>query len=148
MAREFPEIVNFGSAFRFALEAEAACADLAAAAIVLAPDEAWHDRLELLLCTHDDRVQKLTTVRQEVNEMILEPLHGLDASRYLDALATEPATRWPDVVEQLTQAEEDAARFHDDFVTHAEDVLAASARAFRKAAKQDHQAAEELRAAL
>jgi hypothetical protein len=148
MAREFPAIVNFGSAFRFALEAEAACADLAAAAIVLAPDEVWHDRLEMLVCTHDDRVQKLRTVRQEVNEMILEPLHGLDGSQYLGALAAEPATRWPDVVEQLAQAEDDTARFHEDFVAHAEDVLAASARAFRKAAKQNRQAAEELRAAL
>jgi hypothetical protein len=148
MAREFPEIVNFGTAFRFALEAEAACADLAAAAIVLAPDEEWHDRLEMLVCTHDDRVQKLTIVRQEVNEMILEPLHGLDGSQYLDVLAAEPATKWPQVVEQLIQGEEDAARFHEDFVAHADDVLAASARAFKKSAKQDRQAAEELRAAL
>ncbi len=148
MAREFPEIVNFGSAFRFALEAEAACADLAAAAIVLAPDQEWHDRLEMLVCTHDDRVQKLTTVRQEVNEMILEPLHGLDGSQYLAALGAEPATRWPDVVEQLIEAEEDTARFHDDFVAHADDVLAASTRAFKKSAKQDRQAAEELRGAL
>ena len=148
MGREFPEIVNFGTAFRFALEMEAACGDLAAAAIVLAPDDGWHDRLEMLVCTHDDRVQKLTTVRQEVNEMILEPLQGLDGSRYTDVVADEPATRWPDIVGQLAQAEDDTARFHEDFVAHAEDVLAASARAFKRAAKQDRQAAEELRAAL
>jgi Glycerophosphoryl diester phosphodiesterase family len=148
MGREFPEIVNFGTAFRFALEMEAACGDLAAAGIVLAPDDEWHDRLEVLVCTHDDRVQKLTTVRQEVNEMILEPLRGLDGSNYTAVVAGEPVTRWPDIVEQLAQAEDDTASFHEDFVAHADDVLAASARAFKKAAKQDRQAAEELREAL
>jgi hypothetical protein len=148
MAREFPEIVNFGTAFRFALEMEAACADLAAAGMVLVPSDEWHDRLEVLVCSHDDRVQKLTTIRQEVNEMILEPLQGLDGSRYTGAVSMEPATRWPEIVEQLAQAEDDTARFHEDFVAHADDVLAASSRAFKKAAKQDRQAAQELRAAL
>jgi rubrerythrin len=148
MPREFPEIVNFGSAFRFALEAEMGCADLAASAMVLVPDEEWRERLEVIVCTHDDRVRKLTTVRQEVNEMILEPLHGLDGSQYLDALGREPETRWPEIIEQLIQAEEDTARFHEDFVAHAQDVLAASARAFRKSAKQDREAAQELGAAL
>jgi len=148
VARQFPEIVAYGSAFRFALEAEAACADLAAAAGVLAPDDAWRERLELLVCTHDDRVQKLTVIRQEVNEMILEPIHSLDGGLYLGTLDAEPATRWPEVVEQLIRAEEDTARYHEDFVATADDVLAASARAFKKAAKQDRQAAEELREAL
>ncbi len=148
MGREFPEIVNFGTAFRFALEMEAACGDLAAAGMVLAPDDEWHDRLEMLVCTHDDRVQKLTTIRQEVNEMILEPLQDLDGSKYTGVVADEPAARWPDIVEQLAQAEDDTASFHEDFVVHADDVLAASARAFKRAARQDRQAAEELRAAL
>ena len=148
MARQFPEIVAYGSAFRFALEAEAACADIAAAAGVAAPDEAWRERLELLVCTHDDRVQKLTVIRQEVNEMILEPIHSLNGGDYLGTLDAEPAAQWPEVVDQLIQAEEDTARYHEDFVTAADDVLAASARAFKKAAKQDRQAAEELRGAL
>src|SRR5450756_857185 len=77
MAHRFPEIVAYGSAFRCALEAEQACADFAAAAGVLAPDQAWRDKLEEVVCTHDDRVQKLTVTRQEVNEMILEPIHSL-----------------------------------------------------------------------
>jgi hypothetical protein len=148
VAHQFPQIVAYGSAFRFALEAEQACADLAAAADVLSPDDAWHARLEELVCGHDDRVQKLTLIRQEVNEMILEPIHSLDGSAYLGTLDAEPATRWPTVVEQLIKAEEDAARYHEDFVTQCEDVLAASARAFKKAAKQDRAAAEQLFEAL
>jgi hypothetical protein len=148
MAHQFPEIVAYGSAFRFALEAEQACADFAAAAGVLAPDQAWHDKLEEAICTHDDRVAKLTRLRQEVNEMILEPIHTLHAAAFLGTLDAEPAASWPAVAEQLIQAELDTARYHDDFVTQCEQILANSARFFTKAAKQDRAAAEQLQAML
>ena len=148
MAHRFPEIVAYGSAFRCALEAEQACVDFAAAAGVLAPDQAWRDKLEEVVCTHDDRVQKLTVTRQEVNEMILEPIHSLDVTKYLGTLDAEPATSWPAAALQLIQAEEDTARYHEDFVTQCEEILAASARAFKKSAKQDRASAAELRELL
>jgi hypothetical protein len=148
VARQFPSIVNFGSAFRFALEAEQAGADFAAAAEVAAPDEEWRTRFEELVCTHDDRVEKLKVVRQEVNEMTLEPLHGMDAERYTSVLAGEPETTWPEAGEQIARVEETIAAFHEDFVAHADDVLAAQTRAFKKAAKQNRQAAEEIRGML
>ena len=148
MAHQFPEIVAYGSAFRFALEAEQACADFAAAAGVLAPDQGWRDKLEEVVCTHDDRVQKLTVARQEVNESILEPIHLLDAKNYLGTLDAEPATSWPAAAEQLIQAEEDTARYHEDFLTQCEDTLAGKARAFEKSAQQDRAYAAELRKML
>jgi hypothetical protein len=147
VAPQFPEIVAYGSAFRFALSAEEACADIAAAARELAPLPYWHAMLEELVSDHRERVEKLTVIRQEVNEMILEPIHSLDGGEYVDALTVEPAG-WPEVVEQLIAAEETAAQYHEDFVMQCADVLAASARAFKKAAKQDVRAAEELRAML
>ena len=148
MARQFPEIVAYGSAFRFALEAEQACADFAASASVLAPDEAWHDKLQEALCTHDDRVAKLARLRQEVNEMILEPIHSLDPADFLGTLDAEPATSWPDAAEQLIQAELDAARYHDEFVAQCEQILANSARFFTKSARQDRASAEQMQAML
>jgi len=148
VARRFPEIVAYGSAFRFALEAEGACGDIAAAAYAQAPLPYWHALLDEVAGGHRERVDKLTTVRQEVNEMILEPIHSLDGGAYLGALDHDPEATWPAVVEQLIAAEHDAARFHDDFVTQCDDVLASSARAFKKAAKQDRAAAEELQKLL
>ena len=148
MARRFPEIVAYGSAFRFALEAEGACGDIAAAAYAQAPLPFWHALLDEVAGGHRERVDKLTVVRHEVNEMILEPIHSLDGAAYLGALDQDPAATWPAVVSQLISAERDAARFHDDFVTQCDDVLAASARAFKKAAKQDRAAAEELQKML
>jgi hypothetical protein len=144
VARLFPEIVAYGSAFRFALEAEGACGDIAAAADAQAPDDAWRARLEKLTCAHRDLVEKLLVIRQEVNEMLREPLHSLDGAAYLGAMDSDPAPTWPAVVTQLIAAQRDAARFHDDFVAQCEDVPAASARAFKKAAKRDRAAADEL----
>jgi hypothetical protein len=148
LTREFPQIVSFGSAFRFALEVEAAAGELAAAARGLAPDETWRAKLEELVGTHDARVSKLTTARQEVNEMILEPISGFDGSAYLKALGAEPVKEWPAIVEQLIEAEEEAAGFELDFVEHAEDMLAATGRVFKKAAKQNAAAATALREML
>ncbi|HUK76350.1 MAG TPA: hypothetical protein VL117_01990 [Thermoleophilia bacterium] len=148
MARRFPEIVAYGSAFRFALEAEGSCGDIAAAAYAQAPLPFWHALLDEVVGGHRERVEKLAVVRQEVNEMILEPIHSLDGAAYLGALDQDPADTWPAVVEQLIAAERDAARFHDDFVTQCDDVLAASARAFKKAARQDRAAADELQEML
>ena len=148
MAHRFPEIVAYGSAFRFALEAEQACADFAAAAGVLAPDQAWRDKLEEVVCTHDDRVQKLTVSRQSVSEGVLEPIHSLDAKAYIGTLGAEPATTWPAAAEQLIQAEEDTARYHEDFLTQCEAMLAGKAPAFEKSAKQDRAYAAQLREML
>ena len=148
MARRFPEIVAYGSAFRFAIEAEGACGDIAAAAAAQAPDAAWRSKLDELTCAHRDRVEKLTVVRQEVNEMILEPIHSLDSTAYLGALDEDPAPTWPAVVTQLIAAEQATAHYHDEFVAQCEDVLAASSRAFKKAAKQDRAAAEALQEML
>ena len=148
MAREFPTIVNFGSAFRFALEAEQAGADFAAAAGVLAPDDVWRDKLEELVCAHDDRVQKLMALRWQINEMTLEPLHGVDGTPFTAVLGAEPATSWPEAAAQLADVEDGIAGYHEAFVAQAQGVLAAQARSFSKAATQARDAASQLRAML
>lgn len=148
MAHQFPEIVAYGSALRFALEAEQACADLSAAAGVLAPDRVWRDKLEEIVCTHDDRVQKLAVLRQEAEQRIVEPVQALDRGDYLGTLDAEPSTSWPAVVEQLIQAEEDTARYHEAFVAECAGTLADRAPAFEKSAKQDRAAAADLREML
>ena len=85
------------------------------------------------LCAHRDRVEKLTVIRQEVNEMILEPIHSLDGGR-LPRHPRRRAGRTPGrpSSSSSSQAEEDTARYHEDFVATADDVLAASARAFKQ----------------
>ena len=148
MAHRFPEIATYGAAFRFALEAEQACADFAAAAGVVAPDQVWRDKLEEIVCTHDDRVQKLSEKRQEAGEAALDPVGSLHAATYMGTLDAEPAASWPSAVEQLIKAEEDAARYHDEFAAQCGETLAARATLFAKSAAQDRAAAAELRELL
>lgn len=148
MAHEFPEITAYGSALRFALGAEQACADFAAAAGVLAPDQAWQDKLEEIVCTHDDRVQKLMVQEQGAGDQASRPAGSLKAAPYLGTLDAEPVTSWPAAVEQLIHAEEDAARYHEDFATQCAYVLELKARLFAKSAQQDRAAAAELREML
>ena len=147
MAHQFPDITTYGAALRFALEAEQACADLAAAAGVLAPDQLWRDKLEEIVCTHDDRVAKLASTRQETDSSSGEGV-SLDASVYLGALDAEPDVHWPGAVEQLARAEEDAARFHDDFAVLCAAMLGDRARLFEKSATQDRAAGTLLRGLL
>ena len=113
MAHEFPEITSYGSALRFALEAEQACADFAAAAGVLAPSQEWQDKLEEIVCTHDDRVQKLMAQQKGGGDLATRPagsLQRLPLPRYARCRAGDS---WPAAVEQLIQAEEDAGRYHE-----------------------------------
>ena len=148
MAREFPSIVDFASAFGFALEAERAGADTAAAAEVIAPDAVWQAKLEALVCAHDDRVEKLTRVRPQADGMTLEALHGLDGTGFAAVLGGEPATTWPAAAEQLAAVEDTIAAYHETFVAHAADALGAQTGSFEKSAQQARAAAAQVRALL
>ena len=148
MAHEFPEITAYGSALRFALEAEQACADFAAAAGVVAPDQEWQDKLEEVVCTHDDRVQKLMAQQGHLGARASASAGSLNGAPYLGVLDAEPETSWPATVEQLIQAEEDAARYHEEFAMQCADTLELQARLFGKSAQQDRAYAAELKALL
>ena len=148
MAHEFPEITAYGSALRFALEAEQACADFAAAAGVVAPDQKWRDKLEEVVCTHDDRVQKLMAQQGQLSEKRSASAGSLKGAPYLGVLDAEPETTWPAAVEQLIQAEEDAARYHEEFAMQCADTLELQARLFGKSAQQDRAYAAELEGLL
>ena len=148
MAHEFPEITAYGSALRFALEAEQACADFAAAAGVAAPTQEWQDKLEEVVCTHDDRVQKLMAQHGQLGEREAAQTGSLQGGPYLGVLDAEPETSWPAAVEQLIQAEEDAARYHEEFAVHCAETLGPQARLFDKTAQQDRAYAAQLRELL
>ncbi len=144
MAHDFPEITGYGSALRFALEAEQACADFAAAAGVVAPTQEWQDKLEEIVCTHDDRVQKLMAKQGALGDKASQPAGSLSGSPYLGTLDAEPKTAWPAAVQQLVVAEQDAARYHEEFAMQCADTLELDARLFGKTAQQDRATAAEL----
>jgi hypothetical protein len=93
-------------------------------------------------------VQKLMAQQGRVADGALAPAGSLKGGPYLGVLDAEPETTWPAAVEQLIQAEEDAARYHEEFAMQCADTLELQARLFGKSAQQDRAYAAELRALL
>ena len=75
-----PEIVGYGSAFRFALEAERRRPTSPPPPTPRRPTAPGGAKLEELTAEHRDRIEKLTVIRREVNEMVLDPFHTLDGT--------------------------------------------------------------------
>ena len=148
MAHDFPEDHGVRCGARFALAVEQACADFAAAAGVLAPTQEWQDKLERGLCTHDDRVQKLMSRQGALGDTASPSAGTLRRGPYLGNARRGAGTSWPAVVEQLAQAEEDAARYHEEFAMQCADTLELQARLFGKSAQQNRAYAAELRELL
>ena len=117
---------------------------MAAAAGVLSPNDEWQAMLEELVCAHDDRVMKLAGKQGSGPAPALQ----LDGRNYLSTISAEPETSWPEAAEQLALAEEDAARYHEDFARVYAEALGESSRLFAKAAQQARAAADTLRAML
>ena len=148
MARDFPPITDLGSALRFAFEAELAGADFAAAAEIIAPDEAWREKLEELTCAHDDRLQKLRKASGQISDAPAPGLRDLDGAAFARTLRAEPATRWPAAAEQMAAVEDGIAAYHEALVAGAGSALGDKVRLFAKSAEQARAASRELRAML
>jgi hypothetical protein len=148
VARQFPTIVDAASAFRFALEAELAGADFAAAAEVIAPNEEWRAKLEELTCAHDDRLQKLRAREAAIGAASSDGWRDLDGAELARALAAEPATGWPAAAEQMAAVEDAVAACHEAFAARAGGELGDAAKLFAKAGEQARAAADELRLML
>lgn len=148
MARQFPTVKDAGSAFRFAVEAELAGADFAAAAEVIAPDERWREKLEELTCAHDDRLQKLRGREGSLGAAAGGDWAALHGGAAANVLGAEPATAWPAAAEQMAAVEDAIAAYHEAFAAAAGDALGSDGRLFVKAAEQARAAAAELRAML
>jgi hypothetical protein len=130
-----PELTNFGSLIRYSIELEAASAGFyAAAARLLGPGQPV-DVARLLAGQHETRRGLLERTRQQkLNEMVLEPITGLDGRRYLfDASLHTP----DEVPSKAIALEEVAALLYGETSVVAESVLTEAARTFRKLADQN-----------
>jgi hypothetical protein len=110
VARKFAAMEVYGSAFGFALESEGPHSRHRRRRRW--PGARGRSALRGRCTRHArrERVDKLTVIRQEVDERIPKPIHCLDRGDCLGALDRDPAATWPSVVEQLIATERDAAR--------------------------------------
>ncbi len=141
-----PELTNFGSLVRFALELEGATASLYRAAAALLGPAPQADLARDLAAQHESRRTLLERTRQQkLNEMVLEPIAGLDGSRYVyDA----NVTRVPEIARKAAAIEEDAARLYTDSSVIAKALLTEAARTFRKLAEENERNRTRLREAF
>lgn len=130
-----PELTNFGSLVRFALELEAATAAFyGKAAGFLGPGEAAATAQQLAE-QHEARRRLLERTRQQtLNEMVLEPISGLDGSRYMFDASVGSA---PEVRPKAIGLEQVAALFYSESSVVARSLLTEAARTFRKLGEQN-----------
>lgn len=140
---EPPELTNFGSLLRYALVLEAASASLYRdAGSRLGPGPAA-DLAQDLAAQHESRARLLERTRQQkLNEMVLEPISGLDGARYVfDARLRNAA----DLREKAMAIEEAASRLYAESAEVAQSLLTEAARTFRKLADENRHNIERLR---
>lgn len=115
MAISFPELNSYGTLVSFGLSLEQVAEEKAAAA--------GEDRIAR---KHQKRARQLELIfRERLNEVVLQPLTGMDRADYLPADDLDRAA-----LEALI------ARFYDDAATIAADVLIGVDRTFRKWAEE------------
>lgn len=131
-----PDLTSFGALVRFALRLEARAAAYYAK---LTPFSATAGELS---AQHRARVGQIERARQQfLNEVVLEPVSGLDPRTYLEAVDESEG------VEGLPGAivlERAAARFYEDSARVAGSVLAEASRVFRKLAEGNRANVERL----
>ncbi len=140
---EPPELTNFGSLVRYALELEASSAALYRAAAGLLGEAVGADLVGELAAQHEERRTLLERTRQQkLNEMVLEPISGLDGARYI--YEAQLGSR-AEIRGKALGIEEAAARFYAESAVVAKSLLTEAARTFRKLADENTRNASRIR---
>ena len=138
-----PELTNFGSLVRYALELEASSTRFYRAAAGLLPGGPGVDLARELAEQHEGRRKLLERTRQQkLNEMVLEPISGLDGSRYV---ADANLTGALEIRRKALGIEEVAARFYTESAVVAKSLLTEAARTFQKLAEENLRNATRVR---
>ncbi|MDP7115078.1 MAG: hypothetical protein QGH45_24100 [Myxococcota bacterium] len=131
MSSEFPELTSFGTLFIYAGALEKALESLATAAAGAAVPDTAAKTLKTAIRKHGKRATQLANMRRErLNEVVLQPLAGMDREVYLPPgeLPADPTA----ALAILAEAEQTAARFYDDAADLGGDVLMGVDKTFRK----------------
>ncbi len=143
MAIGTPELTTFGSLIRFALQMEGDASSFYGVAAAQA-DPSRRDLFLELAAQHTDRHRLLERTRQQkLNEMVLEPITGLDGARYRYDVTTPAAF---DAIRAARALEEVAARFYEESAVVAQALLTEAARTLLRLAQENRANGARLRA--
>ena len=142
MNEDVPKLGTFGALMRFAAQLEGEAAERYAR---WTDDADLGGRFAALADSHRKRAEQLARmVQEQLNEMTLEPITGLDASDYLPP---EDPPSGDDAAARMAWArdvEERLARLYEDATRQAGHVLGGAARALQRLARQSRRAIEEM----
>jgi rubrerythrin len=131
---QFPEIRNFSSVIRYSLYLEEACVDFYEKAAQLKADAA--DTLQTLAESHRKRITLLEDTRQEkLNEMILEPITGVDREAYLPDVELKESAA--EVLQKAIALEENAKKFYTDLTEAAKELSREASKVYKQMAKEN-----------
>ena len=137
MNGEVPRLGTFGALMRFAAQLEREAAERYA---TWAREPGRGGGFAALADSHRKRADQLARmVQEQLNEMTLEPISGLEASDYLPPEG--PASGGAAEARAL---EERLARLYEDAAERAGHVLGGAARSLQRLARQSRRAMEEM----
>ena len=130
-----PELTNFGSLIRFALELETVSAAFYQAAAGLLDPGPRADLARELAAQHEGRRRLVERTRQRsLNEMVLEPISGLQGARYVvdpTAAAAHEVPAKAAVIEGVSSI------FYSESSVVAKSLLTEAARTFLKLSEEN-----------
>jgi len=159
MSADFPAITSFGTLLKYAQALEEHLAAIAGRAAERAGG-AGRGGLEIRAGTpaglaacakmHARRAQQLERLRRErLNEVVLQPVAGMDRTTYLPEMelpvAGEGASAGDETLAALAASEERASRFYRDAAACATHVLGGLERSFGRMAAESAEMAVALR---
>jgi len=143
MESPVPELTTFGAVLRHALELEAATSSFYESAVESLEPDGSATLARELAAQHANRHRLLERTRQQkLNEVVLEPISGLDGRRYV--FDATPAPR-DAVLVRAVALEAVAEKFYGESSVVAEALLTEAAKTFRKLAEENARNAGRLR---
>ena len=126
----------------FATSLEDAAADAYGVALELEHIKpSFKGELKALAKKHAKRSKRVQRIRRErMNEMVLQPLEGVDSKQYIPDVELGE-----DTLEKLIELEDNIARFYIDAAEYGANVLHGIDRTFKKFAKESNSAASSLK---
>ncbi len=140
---DVPELTNFGSLIRYALELEESASSLYDAIAARSSWPGLSAAAKDLAAQHRERRREVERARQRfLNEVILEPITTLDGRTYVvDGSLPDAA----DAAGRACDLEETSRRFYADAADVARSMLAEAVRIFRRLADTNAQNAARVR---
>jgi len=138
MAPAVPELTTFGALLRFAFELEKAAQQLCERGAVESKEERPREVFRRLAIEHGRRHALLERVRREqLNELILEPIHDLRGEDYAIGAEGLNGVTPHDLIGAARAEERRAERFYLDCSRVAKSILAEVGRTFEKLGRQN-----------